>query len=53
MSDIIYDASEEAGWALIANPTDKERRYCAKKGITIIEMALPAFLDIAHEAAFA
>ncbi|TLP44258.1 SIR2 family protein [Cohaesibacter sp. CAU 1516] len=53
MSDIIHDAAEEAGWALIPNPTDKERRYCAKKGITIIEMDLPRFLDLAQTAAFA
>ncbi len=53
MSDIIHGARQDAGWALIANPTDKERRYCTRKGIKIIEMDLPAFLDIAHAAAFA
>ena len=52
MSDIIHAARQDAGWALIAKPTDKERRYCAKKGIKIIEMDLPAFLDIANAAAF-
>lgn len=48
MSDIIYDAKAKAGWALITDPTDKERRYCAKKGISIIEMTLPAFLETAR-----
>ncbi|WP_319529247.1 SIR2 family protein [uncultured Cohaesibacter sp.] len=47
MSDITYDAAEPAGWALIAEPTDKERRYCKKKNIEIIEMDMPAFLDLA------
>lgn len=37
MSDIIYDAGTPAGYALIANPSDKERRYCAKQNIQIIE----------------
>ena len=27
LSDVIYAAAEPAGWALIANPTDKERRF--------------------------
>ena len=45
MSDIIHDAAEPAGWALITDPTDKERRYCAKKGIEILEIELPDFLE--------
>ena len=37
MSDIIYDAAQPAGWALIQEPTDKERRYCKKLGLELIE----------------
>ncbi len=37
MSDIIYAADKPAGWALIKEPTEKERRFCKKKGIEIIE----------------
>lgn len=37
LSDIIYDAAEPAGWALVPEPTEKEIRYCAKKGIQIID----------------
>ncbi|MEM0912268.1 MAG: SIR2 family protein [Pseudomonadota bacterium] len=38
MSEIIYAADEEiAGWAFIAEPTDKERRFLKKKNIQIIE----------------
>ena len=38
LSDLIYDAaSEPAGWALIAGPSDKERRFCKRQGIEIIE----------------
>lgn len=47
MSDIIYDAGMPAGWALIEEPTDKERRYCGKKNIEIIEMGLADFLTVA------
>ena len=36
-SDLIYDAAREpSGWALIAEPTDKERRFCARMGIEIV-----------------
>jgi hypothetical protein len=37
-SDLIYDAATEpAGWALIAEPTDKERRFCKRNGIELIK----------------
>ncbi|WP_310448620.1 SIR2 family protein [Sulfuritalea sp.] len=40
-SDLIYDAAKEpAGWALIAEPTDKERRFCAKQGLELVEAEL-------------
>ena len=38
LSDIIYAADKPTtGWALIAEPNDKERRFCKKMGIEIIE----------------
>jgi hypothetical protein len=37
MSDMIYAAAEPAGWALIQNPTDKERRFCKKQKLELIE----------------
>lgn len=37
MSDIIYAAGSPAGWALIPDPNDKERRFCKKMNIEIIE----------------
>jgi len=39
-SDLIYGAASPAGWALIENPTDKERRYLGKIGIELIEASL-------------
>ncbi len=38
LSDIIQGAGEPAGWVLIPNPTDKERRFCDKKNLQIIEV---------------
>jgi hypothetical protein len=37
LSDIIQGASAPAGWVLLPEPTDKERRFCAKKNLQIIE----------------
>nr|WP_207188743.1 SIR2 family protein [Thiocystis minor] len=47
MSDIIYGAASPAGWALIPEPTDKERRYCEKKDIVIVEADIPELLAVA------
>jgi len=37
MSDIIYGADSHAGWALIPEANDKERRFCAKMGVEIVD----------------
>jgi len=37
LSDIIYGAGEPAGWVLIPDPSEKEKRFCAKKGLQIVE----------------
>ena len=37
LADMIYAAGVPAGFALIASPTEKERRFCQTKGIEIIE----------------
>jgi hypothetical protein len=37
LSDIIYASGSPSGWALIAEPNDKERRFCKKMNIEIIE----------------
>jgi len=51
MSDIIYSSDEPAGWALIAEPTDKERRYCKRKGIVIIEAEFSELIESSLELA--
>jgi hypothetical protein len=53
LSDLIADAAPQAGWALIPEPTCKERRYCSRKGIEIIETGLAEFLEAAGAPAVA
>jgi len=47
LSDIIFNAGKPAGWALIPEPNDKERRFCAKMGIEIIEADISALTESA------
>ncbi|WP_227817535.1 SIR2 family protein [Nitrogeniibacter aestuarii] len=37
MADIIYGAGEPSGWILLPEPNAKERRFCKKVGLEIIE----------------
>lgn len=50
MSDIVFGAGSPTGWALIPEPSDKERRFCRKKGIEIIEADIPDLLAAADRA---
>ena len=47
LADIVYGAGEPTGWALIPEPTDKERRFCQSKGIEVIEADIPDLLKAA------
>ena len=44
LSDMVVDADSPAGWALIPEPTAKERRYCVSKHIEILECTIPDLL---------
>jgi hypothetical protein len=48
LSDTIFAAAEPAGWALIPEPTEKERRFCKKKNIEIIEADISDLLTAAN-----
>jgi hypothetical protein len=37
LSDIIHGADDSAGWVLIPEPTEKERRFCRTKNLQLIE----------------
>ncbi len=45
LSNIVYDAASPAGWAMLPDPAPKERRFCAKLGIEIIEADPAALYD--------
>ena len=47
LSDMIYAAGEPAGWALIPEPNNKERRFCRRQGIEIIEADIDDLLAAA------
>jgi hypothetical protein len=48
LSDTIFAAAEPAGWALIPEPTEKEKRFCWNKGIEIIEADISDLLSTAN-----
>jgi hypothetical protein len=40
MADIIYDAAEPKGWVLNPAPSGKERRYCQRLGLEILDLGV-------------
>ncbi|MEQ1635223.1 MAG: SIR2 family protein [Methylococcales bacterium] len=44
MSDIVYGAAAHKGWVLNKNPTDKERRFCKKIGLEIVDAGVEELL---------
>lgn len=47
MSDLIYGAAQPAGWALIEQPTDKEKRFLARMNIEVVEAGLESLMGAA------
>ena len=47
------DAADPSGWALIVEPTDKEKRYCQRLGIEIIAATVGDLLIACEEASIA
>jgi hypothetical protein len=45
LADLIYSAATPAGWALIEDATDKERRFLKKQGIELIEENFLALMN--------
>lgn len=50
MADIIWSAAEPAGWIFIAEPTEKEKRYCKKIGLEIIDADIFEFIGAVEAA---
>lgn len=53
LSDLIYAAGDPPAWALILDPTDKERRFCQRKGIRILTADIAELLAAAGFGAYA
>ena len=51
LADVIYGAASPAGWALIEQPTEKERRFCEKLDIDIVEASVEALMHGVPETA--
>ncbi len=47
MADMIYAAAEPVGWVFIAEPTEKEKRFCRKVGLEIIQADVFEFIGAA------
>ena len=47
LADMIYGSAPATGWALISEPTEKERRFCKKLGIELIEAEVAELVDAA------
>jgi len=50
-ADLIYGADTMAGWALIPDATDKEIRFCAKKGVQVLDAGWQKLLSTAPASA--
>lgn len=53
MSDLIYGAGKPTGWALIEQPSDKEKRFLARMGIEVVTGRLADLLELAQESSSA
>jgi hypothetical protein len=47
MTDITYGAAEPRGWVLNESPSDKEKRFCARLGLEIIDAGIDELLAAA------
>jgi len=47
LSDIIYDAGTPAGWTLLPEATEKERRFCERIGLQLLDFDTPELLAAA------
>ncbi len=50
MADMIYAAAEKPGWVFIKAPTDKERRFCKRIGLEILEDDIFEFIGAVEAA---
>ena len=46
LSDIIYASGSPAGWVMLPDANEKEKRFCAKKNLQIIDADWTALLTV-------
>ncbi len=51
LSDIVYGAAQPAGWALIPGASDKEKRFCARLGLEVLDADLSELAGLAKAVA--
>ncbi len=51
VSDLIYGSPEQAGWAFLPAPTEKEERFCERQGFTIVRASPEALMTLDAQAA--
>lgn len=51
LSDILYGAAQPAGWALLPEATDKERRFCARIGLEVLDLDIRELAGLTQAAA--
>lgn len=44
LGDLIHGHAKESGWAVIPGANDKERRFCARLGLEVIDIPLDEFM---------
>ena len=45
LTEMAFAAAQPAGWALIPEPTDKERRFCERLGFEVVEAGLADIME--------
>lgn len=48
LSDMIYSSAADAGWALMPDATDKEKRFCRNRNIEVINMDWDELISISQ-----
>ena len=51
LAEFIFGAAQPAGWVMIAEPNDKERRFCARLGLELVEADVHELAGLAEAAA--
>lgn len=51
LADIMFGAAQPSGWALLPDASDKERRFCARLGLQVVDSDVRELADLARTTA--